>query len=117
MLSQVSERLKFLVAFRPGLVSPFLAAQMAGTYQNLTGGRLLLNVVTGGESHEQRMYGDFGDKEAPYARCDEILTVIRALWRRQTFGLHASPLRVQDARLGKIPDPVPAVYFGGSSPA
>src|SRR4051794_21711525 len=48
MLSQVSERLKFLVAFRPGLVSPFLAAQMAGTFQNLSGGRLLLNVVTGG---------------------------------------------------------------------
>ena len=50
MLSQVSERLKFLVAFRPGLTSPFLAAQMAGTFQNLTGGRLLLNVVTGGET-------------------------------------------------------------------
>ena len=73
MLSQVSERLKFLVAFRPGLVSPFLAAQMAGTFQNLSGGRLLLNVVTGGESHEQRMYGDFLDKEARYARCDEFL--------------------------------------------
>ena len=73
MLSQVSERLKFLVAFRPGLTSPYLAAQMAGTFQNLTGGRLLLNVVTGGESHEQRMYGDFLDKDARYARCDEFL--------------------------------------------
>ena len=73
MLSQVSERLKFLVAFRPGLTSPFLAAQMAGTFQNLSGGRLLLNVVTGGESHEQRMFGDFLDKDARYARCDEFL--------------------------------------------
>ena len=54
MLSQVTERLKFLVAFRPGLTSPTLAAQMAATFQNLSGGRLLLNVVTGGESHEQR---------------------------------------------------------------
>src|SRR5919202_330932 len=38
MLSSVSERLKFLVAFRPGLVAPLLAAQMAGTFQNLSGG-------------------------------------------------------------------------------
>ena len=78
MLSQVSERLKFLVAFRPGLTSPFLAAQMAGTFQNLSGGRLLLNVVTGGESHEQRTFGDFLDKDDRYARCDEFLTIVRA---------------------------------------
>ena len=59
MLAEVTERLKFLVAFRPGLVSPTLAAQMASTFQRLSGNRLLLNVVTGGESHEQRGYGDF----------------------------------------------------------
>src|SRR3982751_780099 len=84
MIAPLSERLKFLVAFRPGLTAPFLAAQMAGTFQNLTGGRLLLNVVTGGESHEQRMYGDFEAKDARYARCDEFLTVVRALWRGAT---------------------------------
>ena len=48
-LSSVSERLKFLVAFRPGLTSPTLAAQMATTYQRISRGRLLLNVVTGGQ--------------------------------------------------------------------
>ena len=48
MLAPLSERLKFLVAFRPGMTSPTLAAQMAATFQNLSGGRLLLNVVTGG---------------------------------------------------------------------
>jgi alkanesulfonate monooxygenase len=117
MLSQVSERLKFLVAFRPGLTSPFLAAQMAGTYQFLTGGRLLLNVVTGGESHEQRMYGDFEDKDARYARCDEFLTVVRALWRGETVDFAGEHLRVEKAALGQIPDPVPDIYFGGSSPA
>src|ERR687893_1305296 len=58
MLAEVTERLKFLVAFRPGLLSPTLAAQMAATYQRLSGGRLLLNVVTGGDSAEQRRFGD-----------------------------------------------------------
>ncbi|MCW2795547.1 LLM class flavin-dependent oxidoreductase [Nocardioides sp.] len=117
MLTQVSERLKFLVAFRPGLISPFLAAQMAGTFQNLSGGRLLLNVVTGGESHEQRMFGDFLDKEARYQRCDEFLTIVRALWDGETVDFAGKHLQVENASLGQIPDPVPAIYFGGSSEA
>ncbi len=117
MLSQVSERLKFLVAFRPGLLSPYLAAQMAGTFQNLTGGRLLLNVVTGGESREQQMYGDFEDKDGRYARCDEFLEIVRRLWAGETVDFDGKYLQVAGAKLGQIPDPVPEIYFGGSSPA
>ena len=57
MLVESTETLKYLVAFRPGMLSPTLAAQMAGTFQRHSEGRLLLNVVTGGEPHEQRAYG------------------------------------------------------------
>ena len=117
MLSQTSERLKFLVAFRPGLVSPFLAAQMAGTFQNLSGGRLLLNVVTGGESHEQKMYGDFEDKDARYRRCDEFLEIVRRLWAGETVDFNGEFLDVEGARLDQVPSPTPDLYFGGSSPA
>jgi alkanesulfonate monooxygenase len=117
MVSQRTERLKFLVAFRPGFVSPTLAAQMASTFQRQTGGRLLLNVVTGGESHEQRAYGDFLDKDARYARTGEFLQVVRGLWEGKTVDLAGEHLQVEDARLARLPDPVPEVYFGGSSPA
>lgn len=117
MVSQASERLKFLVAFRPGLVSPTLAAQMASTFQRQTGGRLLLNVVTGGESHEQRAYGDFLDKDARYRRTGEFLGIVRELWEGKTVSLDGEHLSVQDAALTRVPDPVPQVYFGGSSPA
>ncbi|MEU4664831.1 MULTISPECIES: LLM class flavin-dependent oxidoreductase [Micromonospora] len=117
MLTEVTERLKFLVAFRPGLLSPTLAAQMASTFQRLSGGRLLLNVVTGGESAEQRAYGDFLDKDARYARTDEFLHVVRALWRGETVDHDGAHVRVEGARLGRLPDPVPPVYFGGSSGA
>src|SRR4029453_19589743 len=48
MISSLSERLKFLVAFRPGLTAPFLAAQMAGSVQNLSGRRVRLNGAPGG---------------------------------------------------------------------
>ncbi|GIJ47841.1 alkanesulfonate monooxygenase [Virgisporangium aliadipatigenens] len=117
MLASVSERLKFLVAFRPGLTAPFLAAQMAGTFQNLSGGRLLLNVVTGGESHEQRMYGDFLDKDARYERCGEFLSIVRELWTGKPVTVDGKHFRLDDARLAQVPDPLPRVYFGGSSPA
>ena len=116
MVSQHTERLKFLVAFRPGFVSPTLAAQMASTFQRQTGGRLLLNVVTGGESHEQRAYGDFLDKDARYRRTGEFLQIVRELWDGKTVELAGEHLQVEDARLARVPDPVPEVYFGGSSP-
>ncbi|AIA08537.1 LLM class flavin-dependent oxidoreductase [Streptomyces noursei] len=116
MVAQHSERLKFLVAFRPGLTAPTLAAQMAATFQQQTGGRLLLNVVTGGESHEQRAYGDFLDKDDRYRRTGEFLEIVRALWEGKTVDRHGEHLRVQDAKLVRLPDPVPEVYFGGSSP-
>ncbi|MFC8201951.1 LLM class flavin-dependent oxidoreductase [Streptomyces sp. NPDC057298] len=116
MVSQHTERLKFLVAFRPGSVSPTLAAQMASTFQRQSGGRLLLNVVTGGESHEQRAYGDFLDKDARYRRTGEFLQIVRGLWEGRTVDLSGEFLQVEDARLARLPDPVPEVYFGGSSP-
>ncbi|WP_318215587.1 LLM class flavin-dependent oxidoreductase [Streptomyces sp. SCL15-6] len=117
MVSQHTERLKFLVAFRPGFLSPTLAAQMASTFQRQTGGRLLLNVVTGGESREQRAFGDFLDKDARYRRTGEFLSVVRQLWDGGSVDLLGEHLRVEDAKLTRVPDPVPEVYFGGSSPA
>jgi alkanesulfonate monooxygenase len=115
MLTEVTERLKFLVAFRPGLISPTLSAQMAATFQRHSKGRLLLNVVTGGESAEQRAYGDFLDKAARYERCGEFLGIVTRLWRGETVAMEGSHLRVDGARLARMPDPVPPLYFGGSS--
>lgn len=116
MLIEATETLKFLVAFRPGLLSPTLAAQMAGTFQHHSQGRLLLNVVTGGEPHEQRAYGDFLDKQARYARTAEFLHVVRELWTStQPVSFAGDHIAVEAAALNNPPDPIPAVFFGGSS--
>ncbi|MEV0432700.1 LLM class flavin-dependent oxidoreductase [Nocardia sp. NPDC050413] len=116
MLVQTSETLKFLVALRPGLVSPTLAAQMAATFQRHSGGRLLLNVVTGGEPKEQQAYGDFLDKEQRYARTGEFLHIVRELWRStEPVRFTGEHLRVNEALLSARPDPIPPVFFGGSS--
>jgi len=118
MLIEDTETLKFLVAFRPGLLSPTLAAQMAGTYQRHSGGRLLLNVVTGGEPHEQRAYGDFLDKQSRYARTGEFLHVVRQLWTSlEPVTFAGDHIQVEGAALNNPPDPVPPVFFGGSSGA
>jgi alkanesulfonate monooxygenase len=113
----VTERLKFLVAFRPGQISPTLSAQMASTFQRQSQGRLLLNVVTGGESAEQRAYGDFLDKDGRYERTGEFLDIVTRLWRGETVTKQGRHLQVEGAKLSRLPDPIPDVYFGGSSAA
>ena len=92
-LTQVTERFKFLVAFRPGLMSPTLAAHMAATYQRVSGGRLLLNVVTGGDDVEQRRFGDHLGKEARYERAGEFLHIVRALWSGDPVDVRRPALR------------------------
>ncbi len=115
-LSQVVDRLKFLVAFRPGSVSPTLAAQQAATYQRHTGGRLLLNIVTGGDDAEQRRFGDRLSKDERYARTDEFLTILRGAWSGEPFSFHGRHLWVEGAETLPF-DHRPEIYFGGSSTA
>jgi alkanesulfonate monooxygenase len=115
-LSAIVDRLRFLVAFRPGAIAPTLAAQQAMTFQRHTGGRLLLNIVTGGDEQEQRRYGDALDKDGRYARTDEFLTILRGAWSGEPFSFEGSHLWVQDAvALGS--ETPPEIYFGGSSDA
>jgi alkanesulfonate monooxygenase len=117
LLARETTSLAFLVAFRPGLVSPTLSAQMAATFARHAPGRILLNVVVGGEAHEQRAFGDHLDKDARYARCDEFLDVVRRLWAGETVTTEGAHIQVEGAALALPPNPVPPLYFGGSSKA
>jgi alkanesulfonate monooxygenase len=115
-LSQHTDRLKFMVAFRPGLLSPTLAAQMSATCQRLSGGRLLLNVVTGGDPQEQHRYGDWLDHDQRYARMAEFLAVMRGAWAGQA-DLDGQFYRVSGATVIRRPERPPPLFIGGSSPA
>jgi alkanesulfonate monooxygenase len=116
-LSRDTRRLKFLVAFRPGLVSPTLAAQQAATFQRITGGRLLLNIVTGGDAVEQRRFGDWLDHDQRYERTAEFITVLRGAWEAEPFDFRGKHYEVAGATTSAPPDPVPEIFFGGASPA
>jgi alkanesulfonate monooxygenase SsuD/methylene tetrahydromethanopterin reductase-like flavin-dependent oxidoreductase (luciferase family) len=95
-LTQVTERCRFLLAFRPGFTSPTLAAQMAATFQRVSVGRLLLNVVTGGDDREQRRFGDTLSKDERYARAREFLTIVRRLWEEESVDFAGEHYTVPD---------------------
>jgi alkanesulfonate monooxygenase len=115
-LTQLTSTFKYLVAFRPGLQSPTLAAQAAATYQRVSGDRLLLNVVVGGDAVEQRRYGDTIGKDSRYARADEFLAIVRGLWGGEEVDFTGEWFEIQGARL-LDPPAWPTVYLGGSSAA
>ncbi|KAB1502800.1 LLM class flavin-dependent oxidoreductase [Corynebacterium sp. 320] len=109
-------RLKFLVAYRPGLISTPLLAQQTQSLQDLSDGRLNLNVVVGGEDHEQRAYGDFTTKEERYERANESLELAQKLWTQsEPVTTEGKYEKVENAQLAKRPNVVPQIYFGGSS--
>jgi alkanesulfonate monooxygenase len=115
MLASVTKTFKFLVALRPGLISPTLAAQMSASFQRYSNGRLLVNIVVGGEPHEQRAYADFSEKSERYERADEFLHIVRALWERPNVNFKGRFYQVENATLPSRPEVAPPLYIGGSS--
>jgi alkanesulfonate monooxygenase len=115
-LAAQTTRLEFLVSFRPGFVLPTLAAKQAATFQQLSGNRLRAHVVIGGDPVEQRAYGDLLDHDQRYARGDEFLTVFARALHGEPFDFDGEYYTVE--RGGVLEQvPMPAVYFGGASPA
>jgi alkanesulfonate monooxygenase len=68
-----TERLSYLVAHRPGFVAPTLFARKVATFDQLTGGRIALHVITGKTDAEQEGDGDFAPKAERYQRAQEYL--------------------------------------------
>ncbi|MFF1415057.1 LLM class flavin-dependent oxidoreductase [Streptomyces sp. NPDC058289] len=117
-LAQHTTRIGFLVAFRAGFASPTLIAQQADAFRRFAGGRLGLNVVTGGDPAEQRAYGDGLAHDERYARTDEVMAVLRDLLDGKSVDHEGTHLHIEGARLTdpELSHPVP-LYFGGASPA
>ena len=122
-LLAVTKRLKFLVAVRPGLHQPALAARMAATFDRLSGGRLLINLVTGGDQAELEGDGVFRDHATRYAQSAEFIRIWREILARshrgEPFDFEGEHLSVKGARLlfAPLQQPHPPVFFGGSSEA
>jgi len=118
-LISATRKLKFLVAIRPGVMSPAMAARMALTLDRYSQGRALINAVTGGDPVELAGDGIFADHDARYALTDEFLDIWRQLFAGRTVDFEGRHLRVAGGRLllERGYRPRLPIYFGGSSPA
>ena len=122
-LIDATKKLKFLVALRPGVTTPALAARMAATFDRLSGGRVLLNLVTGGDEQELKGDGVYEDHETRYKTATEYTTIWREILKRshtgESFAFHGERLSVDDAKLlyPPVQEPHPPLWFGGSSDA
>lgn len=120
-LIDATQRLKFLVAVRPGLTAPTLSARMAATFDRLSNGRLLINVVTGGDPVEQESDGIFGSHAERYEVSDEFLKIWREVLAKTHTGeethFEGKHLSVKGAKAlyPPVQTPYPPLYFGGSS--
>jgi alkanesulfonate monooxygenase len=118
-LMPATRRLKFLVAVRPGIMSPTVAARMTATFDRLSGGRLLINVVTGGDPHEAAADGVFLSHDERYEVTGEFLDIWRRILAGETYTVHGKHLKVENARVyyPATQHPHPPLYLGGSSDA
>ncbi|WP_159498240.1 LLM class flavin-dependent oxidoreductase [Microbacterium sp. 18062] len=113
-----SERLKTVVAVRPNSAFPTVAAQGLATLDQLSGGRTIVHIISGGSDEEQRQQGDYLEKEARYRRSAEFIGVLRDVWtRREPFSHHGEFYDFDDFGPGyptASGGPLP-VSLGGSS--
>lgn len=122
-LIDATKHLKFLVALRPGVTTPALAARMAATFDRLSGGRVLLNLVTGGDEQELKGDGLYEDHATRYQTAAEYTKIWREILTRshtgESFTFHGDRLKVDEAKLlyPPVQHPHPPLWFGGSSEA
>src|SRR5215475_5130602 len=120
-VGQTTTKLKFIVAYRMGLMKPPTFVQQINTLSGLIGGRVALNIVAGSSAAEQRGYGDFLDHDERYARADEFLAICRLFWQQDgEVDFEGKYYRVEHGRLHTpftAPDrAAPEIYVSGHSP-
>ncbi|MFT4212249.1 MAG: LLM class flavin-dependent oxidoreductase [Microbacterium sp.] len=113
-----TERLKTVVALRPNITHPTVAAQALATLDQLGGGRTIVHIISGGSDAEQRRQGDYLDKSRRYARSAEYIELLRRVWtERAPFSHQGEFYRFEDFGPGSQPvsgAPLP-ISIGGAS--
>jgi alkanesulfonate monooxygenase len=113
-----TKHMRFIVAHRPGFVAPTLFARKVATFDQLTGGRLGLHIITGKSDSEQEGDGDFTPKAERYERAQEYLHLAKLAWTAEKrFDFEGRFYRVRGARSDVKPlqAPHPPIMFGGAS--
>jgi alkanesulfonate monooxygenase len=122
--AQQTEKLGMLIAHRPGVMSPTVAAKQFATLDHLSNGRAPINVIAGGNDIEQQKEGDFLTHDQRYERSDEYLSVIKSVWQNdKPFDFDGRYYQIRGHKTNIKPiqkiisKPQIPIYFSGSSPA
>ncbi len=118
-LIPATQKMRFLIAIRPGLMTPTITARMVATFDQFSNGRLLINVVAGGDPVELAGDGLHLKHDQRYELTGEFLHIFRRVLAGESVDFAGSYLQVQDAKLFRpgVQKPYPELWFGGSSPA
>ncbi|MGG3572618.1 FMNH2-dependent alkanesulfonate monooxygenase [Bacillus gobiensis] len=116
-LISVTKRMKFLVALRPGLMPPTLSARMASTFDRMSGGRLLLNIVTGSNPAEHKGDGNHLNHTERYEVTNEFLEVWKKMMTEESVTYTGKYFDIEGGKnvFAPVQSPYPPLYFGGSS--
>ena len=117
-LAAVTEKLELMVAVRPNFHPPALLAKQAANIDNISNGRLALNVVSSWWAEEATSYGlQFDQHDDRYGRTSEWLDVVDGLWSQSKFNYDGKRYQLKDAICEPKPVRKPVVYAGGESEA
>lgn len=117
-VAAVTEQVEIMVAVRPGFHLPAVAAKRAATLDDISGGRIALNVVSAWWQEEARQYGGhFGVHDERYVRTEEWVDVLTGLWDRTPFSYAGVHYQVEEAVLAPKPQRRPVLWAGGESDA
>jgi len=120
-LAAVTERLELMVAVRPSFHPPAILAKQAANIDNISNGRLALNVVSAWWKDEARRYGAaFDEHDDRYVRTREWLDVVSGAWSEPSFSYRGRFYQYDDIVLepkpvSRIGRPRPTIYAGGES--
>jgi len=119
-LAAVTDRLELMVAVRPTFHNPAQLAKQAANIDNISGGRVSLNVVSSWWRDEARRFGvQFDEHDERYARTEEWLRIVDGAWREPGFSFRGKYYSVDDVIVEPKPvsRPRPVIYAGGESDA
>jgi alkanesulfonate monooxygenase len=119
-LGMETKKIKFMIACRPGVISPTVFVQQINTISSLTNGRVHINIVAGHSPHELHYYGDSLTHDQRYQRSDEFLSVCRAFWQRDgEVNFEGKYYQIRNGRLNtpfvSSERKSPEIFLGGNS--
>lgn len=113
-----TEKLNFLVAYRPGLASPTLVARSYATLDQFSRGRIRLHAISGRDNDGLKSTGDALTKGQRYGRTKEFIQLLKKTWvSREKFNFAGEYFKVNDfaASIFPVQQPRIPVYFAGNS--